>query len=428
MQAGFFAIPRRHGSIYMAVLAAAAVTTILGAGALAVARIGVRMTSATKDLSQARLNAESGIEIGRLLIAQDADWRANRASGRWVDNQAMPDGAFSLDVVDPNDGDLSDSSSDSVVMTATGVKGQARQKLRVTLVPQIEPLECLGAALWAGGNVSLTNGSSAMTFYCDQTLGGNAAVTASGVQVYSRVEAAGTVGGSTYQGQTASSVDARAMPDVNKFNQWYKSNGTAIDGNDLPPSGTGFVLSNVVLAPGRNPYGSGQTNAEGVYVINCRNKSLTIENCRIVGTLLVRNVTTCTVGGSVNWEPSVPNYPALMVEGNLALAFGNAALDEAALGVNFNPSTAPHQGASDADQSDSYASTLTGLAYATGDVSASGSPTINGQVIAGGTFASSGAVVTLSYRRSSYTTPPPGFRVAPALMKPDASSWAKVVD
>ena len=58
--------------------------------------------------------------------------------------------------------------TDSVLLTGTGFKGDARYKLQVTLTPQLRGLDCLEVALDAG--VDLTFSS---TLTCNQTVSAN---------------------------------------------------------------------------------------------------------------------------------------------------------------------------------------------------------------------------------------------------------------
>ena len=75
----------------------------------------------------------------------------------------------------------------------------------------------------------------------------------------SPVAAAGSISGATYSAARTSAVAAVQMPGQ----PWleYTPVGTAISYGS-----TGGQLRNLVLGPGRNPYGT--TNAQGVYVID----------------------------------------------------------------------------------------------------------------------------------------------------------------
>ena len=123
---------RRRGSVYLAVLGAAALVTIIGLSALLIARIDLRRATDTSDLAQARLCALSGVDMGLLLIQRDpGGWRSTVAgAGGSLPAMDIGSGTFALEAVDPVDGDLL-SGSDPVLLTGIGYAGRARSKLQV---------------------------------------------------------------------------------------------------------------------------------------------------------------------------------------------------------------------------------------------------------------------------------------------------------
>src|SRR5689334_15273911 len=121
------AYARRRGGIYMAVLGAAMLVTVIGMAALAAAR-GRRQTAQLAiDSAEARLYAESAVELAIGAISADSSWRTNHASGVWYTNRPLDDGTFTISVVDPLDNNLSNRPSDPIVVTGTGTKGAAVQ-------------------------------------------------------------------------------------------------------------------------------------------------------------------------------------------------------------------------------------------------------------------------------------------------------------
>lgn len=131
-----------RGSVYVTLLGVAALVTIIGLSALLAGRIRHRQTRDSGDLAEARFYSQSGIDWGLLVVKQNpATWRSMFAA--WAEGPLMQHeigaGSFELEATDPVDGDLTNNTTDSVVLTATGLKGQARYKLRLQLRPSGSP-------------------------------------------------------------------------------------------------------------------------------------------------------------------------------------------------------------------------------------------------------------------------------------------------
>ncbi len=127
---------RRRGSVYLAVLGAATIVSIIGLSALLIARINLRRATDTTDLAQARLCAMSGVDMGLLMAEQNRDtWRnVFIDAGGALPKVDIGCGSFELRAVDPVDGDLSEG-YDPILLTAIGYAGRARYKLQVQLEP-----------------------------------------------------------------------------------------------------------------------------------------------------------------------------------------------------------------------------------------------------------------------------------------------------
>ena len=126
---------RRRGSVYVVVLGVAMIVTVIGLSALVAVRIERRSLAGGTDFAQARLYALSAIEMGFFWIRDDPAWRDNRPSGVWVADQPIGNGTFTLEVIDPDDNNLKAEPNDFIVLTGTGLLGDARFKLQVTVVP-----------------------------------------------------------------------------------------------------------------------------------------------------------------------------------------------------------------------------------------------------------------------------------------------------
>ena len=420
---------QRRGSIYMAVLSGAMIVTVIGLSAIAVVRVQRRTAEGVNDFSEARLYAQSAIEMGLLWIDSDPDWRNTYSNGVWASNAPLGAGMITLSGTDPADGDLADSDRDSMLLTGVGVKGEARYKLQVGLYAEVRGLSCLETSL---------HGDSYLEFdeavvNSDQLLSSNDYINESDSTINADVEAVNSVSGSSgnYTGSITQGVPARDMPDTATVFDHYKVHGTYIDPRDLPLVSGFRVMTDVVLSPASNPYGANVTNAEGIYVIDALNTyAIRFRNCRIVGTIVLLNASSVSrVSGGVNWAPALANYPALMVQGPLNLYHdGLLPLDEAARGVNFNPNHTPYQSTWDFDTLDTYPSVIKGLIYVTGNVRIRDDPVVDGAIVAGSLGpCCSGVTLNLTYQPTYLDNPPPGF-AAPARMVIAPGTWRQVVD
>lgn len=147
---------------------------------------------------------------------------------------------------------------------------------------------------------------------------------------------------------------------------------------------SGKAIYRTVISTGTNPF-SVTSNANGIYVLDCGGNDVTISDCMIVGTLVLKNVGTVRVGGGpIQWRPAKPGMPALVVDGDLILSSSRFGLTERELNVNFNPTNSPDEnGSTDSSLNDTYLPEIRGLVFASGDVTLAGDLRINGIVISG---------------------------------------------
>lgn len=122
---------RRRGSMYVAVLGVAMIVTVIGLSALMATRVERQYARGTGDFAQARLYAQSAIEMGFFWISDDPDWRTRE----WEADQPIGQGTYTLEGIDPDDDNLEAEPNNSIILIGTGVQGEARYKLQVTVVP-----------------------------------------------------------------------------------------------------------------------------------------------------------------------------------------------------------------------------------------------------------------------------------------------------
>ena len=133
-----------------------------------------------------------------------------------------------------------------------------------------------------------------------------------------------------------------------------------------------------------------------------------------------------------NWEPAVPNYPALMVRGDFVFnTDGGQPLSEWSTKVNYNPPGTPYNGDEDTLIDDTYPTIIKGLVYVSGNASSMSSmiadfQVFDGTVIVGGDLDADGGL-NLTYQPTFLNNPPPGF-AAPVQMIVSPGSWEQVVN
>jgi hypothetical protein len=360
---------RRRGGIYVAVLGAGMLITLIGLTSLAAMRIERLAFATAADGQQARLHAQSAVEIAAQWVSDDPSWRATRSSGTWITDLAMDGSRMTVEGLDPIDGNFLNRPTDPLVLRATAVRGRARQIVEATLDASGTPLDVLQTTIFtrgelrirAGATLDIAGGPAATggTLRNDGTISGDA-------------ECLLSIGTGTVSGTVRIASSGRSTPHSATVSMYA----------DLgQPIALGSLIDRRLLAPALNPWG--EPSPDGVYVIYS-SSDLTIRDSRIYGTLvIIAPGRTVTIAGNVLMQNARADYPALLVDGDLNLQFScETDLSESTLGINFNPPGAPFEGVSNATATDAFPSEIRGLVHATGRLIASGRPRVRGLIIA----------------------------------------------
>ena len=216
---------RRRGTVYIAVLAVAMIVVLIGVTGIAVARSQKRAIDALGNAAEARFYALAGIEIGRVWISQNSNWRTAYAASLFA-NQPVGAGTYTLTMTNATGvTTLDNTPSDPVTLASTGVKGRARQIISVTMAPGGVSIDVphRRARLRRGPEFL----QAATIQPASQIAASNISISTNNSAVYTDVETVGSYSGGNYYGQTTSGVPARTMPDSTVWS-YYQTYGTVI--------------------------------------------------------------------------------------------------------------------------------------------------------------------------------------------------------
>jgi cytoskeletal protein CcmA (bactofilin family) len=413
----------RRGGIYLAVLGVAMLVSVIGLAALATARAQRVEANAVLDATKARSLSQSAVELGVLMVLNDASWRANRSNGVWVAAMPVGDGTMKIEGLDPLDSNLSNRTNDPLVIRGTGLRGTAVQSTEVTLTATGDPLDALKFALHSAGQLHVNPGQNFTALGAPASTNGSLRNDGT---ITGDVECRAFTQMGTISGSFNPAAPIKAMPDAGLLNM-YKALGTTI--------APGSAINKAAIGPGYTPWGP--TNPEGVYLINLSG-NLTISNTRLVGTLvIIGNGKSITINSSCNLQPYRQDYPVIITDGDLTINLSNALLSEAANTTNFNPPGVPwnpsglqSQGTTNANSTDVYPSEIRGLVHTRSKVSIGQTTYIKGLVIAESAAATDAASITsnitIDYDPALFTNPPMGYTKS-VTMSILPGSWKQVV-
>lgn len=407
------ATTHRRGSAYVLVLGAAMIVTMIGVGGAIAARAERKAAQLDSDGTALTHAAMGALRAAAGNATNTIAWRSAAKSAAPL--SLTVDGiALSAVASDPDDADLSNDLFGRVSILATASKGSARRLVSMTFDPDTTLSDVLGSALHADGTINAKAGTFIMS---TGRVSSNSTITASGAGVIrADVAAVGAISGGVSGTQTTLPA-ALAMP--SGLSARYEAIGTTIS----LASFAGRKIDKSVLAAGRNPFGS--TNALGVYVIDCAGNDFEVRDSRLNCTLVLKNCSTLKLTSSVLWTSPRADWPLVICSGPITSDMVAANLNEATLGVNFNPAGMPYNGSTDSDKVDSYPSMLQGIVYGTSDLSIStGVFTLEGSAVLAGSVTTIG---TSSLRiRYKCDSAPPG--LAKREYTADLSSLARVVE
>ena len=248
----------RRGSMYIAVLLTASIVSLIGLSALTIHGLQRRAHESNLDVVDARLYAQSAVRLGMLQIENDPDWRYSKSSGAWATDIPLGNGTLSLEGTDTTDGNLADDPTDAIQLTGIGKKGQAIQRMSVTLIPENRAFSALDSTAFAAGGISLANAQ----LNGSGILSTNGAIDSDYQAGNSIVQLPAEAGGSindygtiSFHAGATANVPARTWPADDGVFDYYKTHGTWIPLADIvtapvPPVPDPIVPANLLNNPG----------------------------------------------------------------------------------------------------------------------------------------------------------------------------------
>ena len=220
----------RRGSIYIITLGMTLIVATLATAGLLAVRVQRNRSELLRDMVQARLNAQSGLEMALLQMAETDTWR-----GELTNAEPIAGEISGFTGIDPVDGNVADDPLDPVVITATGVSGPATQKIEVRLKARQPGLRCLEPVIHANDNTVFRS----TTVVGDRLVSANHDLKAEvASQIYVDAEAKHLIeakDGSVFHANTTTEGEwPREMPDPATVLDYYLLNGTPINIADLP--------------------------------------------------------------------------------------------------------------------------------------------------------------------------------------------------
>lgn len=417
-------IARRRGSVYLLALGVSTLIAVIGLSALTKVRINQRLAKQGQARSAAQSLAQSAVEHALTTIDATPQWRTVLRHDVESTEFKLGDGTFTWKLIDETDGDLANDDGQLVRLRGTGRSGHSVQMYAVQLQPVKTPLGCLEACLYGSGAVLLEGAN----VQADRWVGSNGSISAVSATVNAPVRAVGGISGVAFNDRKEPDSEPLQMPDPAAVFDYYLNNGTEVPLGGLLLESSGVrVLERVALGAKRNPLGL--TNPEGIYIVRCAGAPVVIRNCRLIGTLVLLDPGVGSrIEESVNWEPALPTYPALMVRGSIEIRTRGSDLSESSGGsnVNFNPPGMPYNGTEDTDTDDGFPSLVKGIVYVSDKLTNNADGIrVDGTVLVG-TSTSLAGTVNVKYRRDIYLDAPPGFyHMNKVLVVP--KSWAQQV-
>ncbi len=159
---------RQRGSVYLMVLGASMLVTVIGVSALLSVRVQQRAAATVASAEQADLLAMTAIDQALYQIGHVTDWRNRYSNDVWTSEVSFGGGRYSFKLVDETDGNLADDIDEPVRVYGRATLGGATRIVSVEVSMNALPSASLitngggesGATGWSGSGCSVTADST----------------------------------------------------------------------------------------------------------------------------------------------------------------------------------------------------------------------------------------------------------------------------
>lgn len=407
---------RRRGMAYLLVLSGSLIVLTIGMSTLAVSRAQRATLTQGDQALQAQILAPSTAHLGLATINNQIGTWAVLGSGLVTDRTSNLGDAQLRWRLRESSGVVPTSLNRSLVLQTAATLGPAGAYEQVDLRVRRKPYAALSAAVATQSSASIA-ASAYLTPIGGPLFSGVSTTVSSGGYLYGDSSSLLFLGTGMTTGVQTLVAGILAFPPSTVDDDYYGW-ATAL--------GTSSTLDRVVIGPNVNPFGS--PDADGLYRMSLSGAT-TIRRSRILGTLVIKtNGNTLTIGDNVRIEAYRSDYPALIVDGNVDLAFNDfgSTLSEVTESTNFNPAGVPYKGVTDSDKLDTYPSEIVGLMHVTGTISVSGAPVIRGILLSNGTLTVTSNDNLVVYRDAKlYSDPPIGYGT-PSRVETKPGTWKRI--
>lgn len=314
--------------------------------------------------------AESEIHRQAAIMRASSSWRStatNNVFSGWHAISTNGDTETGDSLVrhrlNDRDGLLADDPTDSVELTVHARVEGTEAAVTVQLEPDPAPLDLLEYSVTASDDIHFESGG---TLCCERPVqvADDCKTNSWGILTTPQLACSGNIQ-MVLRGDL---IDASVtLPSRNVVSE-YVALGTELPFASIPQSGGGdLLIQDQLLSPTSNPFGA--ADPAGIYWLDAGGHDVILSHCRFDATLSIRNADQVEITGGIVW-----NYPTtadviLATDAPILFTDVEETLDEAARGINFNPTSSPYrQSESNNTATDVYPTELRGVVYTTGNV------------------------------------------------------------
>jgi type II secretory pathway component PulK len=121
--------------VYLAVLGASMIITVLGVAGIFVVRLQAQTTTTANHAVRATAASASVIDLARLRLNTSATWRTDHTNNTWIADITFDGGRIAYKLVDEADGNLANDSTTPVRVYGRAVFGKALRMQSVLVNP-----------------------------------------------------------------------------------------------------------------------------------------------------------------------------------------------------------------------------------------------------------------------------------------------------